>query len=67
MVFRIQISLLRRIHAPPARYHGNSQIGETLYRIEQDVDRVAELSGDILPLTIEMLVLGVMVLGTMGM
>jgi len=27
-------------------------VGDTLYRIEQDVDRVAELSGDILPLTI---------------
>src|SRR5215467_1707223 len=52
MVFRIRISLLRKIQALPARYHGNSQVGETLYRIEQDVDRVAELSGDILPLTI---------------
>jgi ABC-type multidrug transport system fused ATPase/permease subunit len=66
MVFRLRISLLRRIHALPGRYHGNLQVGETLYRIEQDVDRVAELSGDILPLTIQMLVLGVMVLVTMG-
>ncbi|HWY54138.1 MAG TPA: ABC transporter ATP-binding protein [Terriglobales bacterium] len=66
MVFRIRVSLLRRIHALPARYHGNSQVGETLYRIEQDVDRVAELSGDILPLTIQMLIMGVMVLVTMG-
>jgi ABC-type multidrug transport system fused ATPase/permease subunit len=37
-----------------------------LYRIEEDVDRVAELSGDILPLTIQMLIMGVMVLATMG-
>jgi len=66
MVFRIRVSLLRRIHALPARYHGNSQVGETLYRIEQDVDRVAELSGDILPLTIQMVIMGAMVLGTMG-
>jgi len=62
MVFRIRVSLLRRIQALPARYHGNSQVGETLYRIEQDVDRVAELSGDILPLTIQMVIMGVMVL-----
>jgi ATP-binding cassette subfamily B protein len=66
MVFRIRVALLRRIQILPARYHGNSQVGETLYRIEQDVDRVAELSGDILPLTIEMLIVGVMVLVTMG-
>jgi ABC-type multidrug transport system fused ATPase/permease subunit len=66
MVFRIRVSLLRRIQTLPARYHGNSKVGETLYRIEQDVDRVAELSGDILPLTIQMVIIGVMVLVTMG-
>jgi ABC-type multidrug transport system fused ATPase/permease subunit len=66
MVFRIRVSLLRRIQTLPARYHRNSQVGETLYRIEQDVDRVAELSGDIIPLTIQMVIMGVMVLVTMG-
>src|SRR5271163_1317947 len=66
MVFRIRVSLLRRIQTLPARYHGSSQVGETLYRIEQDVDRVAELSGDLLPLTIQMVIMGVMVLVTMG-
>lgn len=66
MVFRIRVSLLRRIQTLPARYHGNSQVGETLYRIEQDVDRIAELSGDILPLTVQMVIVGVMVLATMG-
>ena len=66
MVFRIRVSLLRRVQALPGRYHGNAQVGETLYRIEQDVDRVAELSGDILPLTIQMVIMGVMVLVTMG-
>src|SRR6266481_2498621 len=66
MVFRIRVSLLRRIQTLPGRYHGNSRVGETLYRIEQDVDRVAELSGDILPLTIQMVIVGAMVLVTMG-
>jgi len=66
MVFRIRVSLLRRIQTSPARYHGNSQVGETLYRIEQDVDRVAELSGDIFPLTIQMVIMGMMIIMTMG-
>jgi ABC-type multidrug transport system fused ATPase/permease subunit len=66
MVFGIRVSLLRQIHALPARRHETSQVGDTLYRIEQDVDRVAELSGDILPLTIQMVLMGIMVLVTMG-
>jgi len=66
MVFRIRVSLLRQIHVLPTHRHEQSQVGDTLYRIEQDVDRVAELSGDILPLTIQMALMGVMVLVTMG-
>ena len=66
MVFRIRVSLLRQIHTLPTQRHEKSQAGDTLYRIEQDVDRVAELSGDILPLTIQMALMGAMVLATMG-
>lgn len=66
MVFRIRVALLRQIHILPAHRHEKSQVTDTLYRIEQDVDRVAELSGDILPLTIQMVLMGVMVLVTMG-
>jgi ABC-type bacteriocin/lantibiotic exporter with double-glycine peptidase domain len=66
MVFRIRISVLRRLHVLQAQYRRDFQVGDTLYRIEQDVDHVAELSGDILPLTIQMAIMGVMVLVTMG-
>jgi ATP-binding cassette subfamily B protein len=66
MVFRIRISLLRQIHARVPQDHEKSEVQDTLYRLEQDVDRVAELSGDILPLTIQMALVGIMVLVTMG-
>jgi len=66
MVFRIRVSLLRRVQSLPAQYHGNSQVGDTLFRLQQDVDRVAELSGDIFPLAIQMAILGVMVLVMMS-
>ena len=66
MVFRIRVSLLRQIQTLPTQGQEQSHVGDTLYRIEQDVDRVAELSGDILPLTIQMVLMGVMVLVTMG-
>jgi ABC-type multidrug transport system fused ATPase/permease subunit len=65
MVFRIRVSTLRHVQNLPAHYHGNAKVGDTLYRLEQDVERVAELSGDILPLTLQMLILGSMVLVTM--
>ena len=67
LVFRTRVSLVRHIHTLSSRYHGNAKIGETLHRIEQDVDRVSELSGDILPLTIQMVIMGVLVLTTMSM
>jgi ATP-binding cassette subfamily B protein len=66
MVFRIRVSLLRCIHILPAEYLCNAQVGETLYRIEQDVDRVAELSSDVLPVTVHMVIVGIMVVVTMG-
>lgn len=66
MIFRIRVALLRRLHVLSARYYENSPVGEILYRVEQDVDRVGELGGDILPSAIRMVIVAVMVLGTMG-
>lgn len=66
MVFRLRISLLRRVQAAPAHHREHTQTGDTLYRIGQDVDRAAELSGDILPLAIQMLIMGLMVVVTMA-
>src|ERR1700722_15351718 len=67
MEFRIRVSLLRQIHALPPQRHEELEVGDTLYRLEQDVDRVAELSENILPLTVQMVLVGIMVLVTMGM
>jgi ABC-type multidrug transport system fused ATPase/permease subunit len=60
MVFRIRLSLLRHVDDAPATYRGDTQVGETLYRLEQDVDRIAELSGDIVPMGMHMIAIGVM-------
>lgn len=66
LVFRIRISMLHKLHGLRMRRSTNLEAKDTLYRMEQDVDRVAELSGDILPLTVQMLLMGVMVMVTMG-
>jgi ATP-binding cassette subfamily B protein len=66
MIFRVRVALIRRLHILSARYYENTPVGETLYRVEQDVDRVGELGGDVLPSLIRMVIVGVMVLVTMG-
>jgi ATP-binding cassette subfamily B protein len=66
MIFRIRVALIRRLHVRSARYYENTPVGEILYRVEQDVDRVGELGGDVLPSVIRMSIVAVMVLVTMG-
>src|SRR5260370_41940273 len=59
MIFRIRVALIRRLHILSARYYENTPIGEILYRVEQDVDRVGELGGDVLPSVIRMAIVAV--------
>ncbi len=66
MIFRIRVALIRRLHILSARYYENTPIGDILYRVEQDVDRVGELGGDVLPSVIRMAIVAVMVLVAMG-
>jgi ABC-type multidrug transport system fused ATPase/permease subunit len=65
MIFRIRVTLIRRLHVVSARYYENTPVGEILYRVEQDVDRVGELGGDVLPSVIRMVIVVVLVLATM--
>ncbi len=67
MAFRIRVSLLRCMHTLPGQYYNDGQVGEMLYRLEQDVDRVVEVSGDMIPLTMHMVIVGLMVLVTMAL
>jgi ABC-type multidrug transport system fused ATPase/permease subunit len=65
MVFRIRLSLLQHVDDAPAASLADTQVGETLYRLEQDVDRIAELSSDIVPMGMHMITIGVMATLTM--
>jgi ABC-type multidrug transport system fused ATPase/permease subunit len=67
MVFRIRVSLLRHMDSLPATFHSDAQVGETLYRLAQDAERIAELSSDIFPMSMHMLVLSVIVVLAMGL
>src|SRR5260370_3051919 len=65
MIFRIRVALIRRLHVLSARYYENTPVGEILYRVEQDVDRVRGLGGAVLPIVIRVAVVAVMGLVTM--
>jgi ABC-type multidrug transport system fused ATPase/permease subunit len=66
MIFRLRVTLIRRLHDRSARYYEKTSVGEILYRVEQDVDRVGDLGGDVLPSVIRMAIVATMVLVTMG-
>jgi ATP-binding cassette subfamily B protein len=65
LVFRIRLSLLRHVDGSAATCRDDTQVGETLYRLEQDVDRIAELSSDVVPTGMHMITVGVMATLTM--
>src|SRR5947207_6422088 len=65
MVFRIRLKLIRHLHRRSAQDHENAHVGELLYRIEQDVSRVGDLGGDMLPTITRMLLVTVLILNTM--
>jgi ABC-type multidrug transport system fused ATPase/permease subunit len=65
LVFRIRLSLLRHVDGSSAAFRNDTQVGETLYRLEQDVNRIAELSSDIFPMGMHMITIGAMAAFTM--
>jgi ABC-type bacteriocin/lantibiotic exporter with double-glycine peptidase domain len=62
LMFRIRMALIRALHLRSAKEYENHHPGEILYRIEQDVARIGELGGDILPSITRMLIVAVMIL-----
>ena len=49
MVFRLRLKLLRHLQRLPAEYHDNRSVGDTLHRLQIDVDQVATISGEAIP------------------
>lgn len=49
MTFRLRLSLLRHLQRLPAEYHDKQSLGDTLHRLQVDVDQVATLSGEAIP------------------
>jgi ABC-type multidrug transport system fused ATPase/permease subunit len=64
-VFRIKLRLLRRLQTLPSEYHDKTPVGDSLRRMEQDVDEIGQLGGDFIPLCLRLFVTTAMILTAM--
>ena len=65
MTFRTRLSLLRHLQRLSAEYHDNRPVGDTLHRLQIDVDQVTTLSGEVIPSALRMLTVFTLILSTM--
>ena len=65
MTFRTRLKLLRHLQRLSAEYHDNKPAGETLHRLQGDVDQVGTLSGEVIPSVLRMTTLFTLVMSTM--
>lgn len=65
MIFRIRLHLLRKLQQLSADYHEKNSVGDLLFRLEQDVTLVGEITGQITTLLLRTLVTSVLIVVTM--
>jgi len=65
MTFRSRLSLLRRLQRLSAEYHDTRPLGDTLHRLQVDVDQVGTLSGEVIPSVLRIVTVFTLVMTTM--
>jgi len=65
LVFRIRLGILEQMSRLSADYHETTPVGQKLYRMEQDVDQVAELGSSLVPYALQATFNTIFVVGTM--
>jgi ABC-type multidrug transport system fused ATPase/permease subunit len=65
MILRIRIDLLEHLQQLAADYHEQTAVGDLLFRMEQDVEQVGELGGDIVPNALRLVLMTILVFGAM--
>ncbi len=63
LVFSIRLAILQQMNRLSADYHETTPVGEKLYRIEQDVDLIAELGASLVPYVLQTLFNSAFVIG----
>lgn len=65
LVYAIRLALLRHMNLLSADFHETVPLGEKLYRLEQDVDQVAELGSTLVPSVLQTTFTCIFVISTM--
>jgi len=65
MIFRVRLKLLRHLQRLSAEYHDNQSLGDTLHRLQVDVDQIGTLSGEVIPSALRMVTVFSLVMTTM--
>src|SRR5829696_5227806 len=65
MTFRSRLRLLRHLQRLSAEYHDNRPLGDTLHRLQVDVEQVGTLSGEVFPGALRMVTVFGLVMTTM--
>ena len=65
MTYRSRLALLRHLQRLSAEYHDNTPPGDTLHRLQMDVDQVATLTGEVIPVLLRTLTIFTLVMTTM--
>jgi ABC-type multidrug transport system fused ATPase/permease subunit len=65
MSHRIRLNLFRQLQHLSADFHERTPVGESMHRLEQNVDQVGELGGEIIPMLLRLVIMTVLVIITM--
>jgi ABC-type multidrug transport system fused ATPase/permease subunit len=65
MTFRSRLTLLRHLQRLSPEYHDNRPLGDTLHRLQVDVDQVGTLTGEVLPSVLRMVTVFTLVMTAM--
>lgn len=65
MSFRSRLHLLRHLQRLSADYHDSRPLGDTLHRLQSDVDQAATLAGEVIPNALRMVTVSSFVMTTM--
>lgn len=65
MTFRCRLKLFRHLQQLSAEYHDNQPVGDTLHRLQVDVDQVGTLSGEVIPGALRIVTIFGLVMATM--
>src|SRR5438045_7091829 len=61
----MRLNILEQMNRLSADYHEATPVGDRLYRLEQDVDQVAEVGSNLVPFVLQTAFKAIFVMGTM--